>query len=170
MTLQAMASVGEIIGAFAVVISVCYLAVQIRKQTMESRLSATRELATMHLDLLKVIATDDALPEIWLKAIEDYDSLRDVERLKASLIFHDLLRNYEQQFIHIQAGHADGSYLDSINRIFQDFLTFPGVQQWWGSSRHAFDDAFENHVNLLINRAGESRLTSPFGTINENST
>ena len=86
MTLEAMASIGEIIGAFAVVISVCYLAVQIHKQTLESRLSATRELATQHLDLLRVIATDDALPEIWLKAIVDYDSLRDAERLKASLL------------------------------------------------------------------------------------
>ena len=170
MTLEAMASIGEIIGAFAVVISVCYLAVQIRKQTLESRLSATRELATQHLDLLRVIATDDALPEIWLKAIVDYDSLRDAERLKASLIFHDMLRVYEQQFIHIRAGHADGSYLDSINRVFLDFLTFPGVQEWWESSRHAFDDAFENQVDLMIKQAGESRLTSPFGTINENST
>ncbi len=43
MNWDALGAIGEIVGATAVVISVIYLAVQIRKQTVESRLSATRD-------------------------------------------------------------------------------------------------------------------------------
>lgn len=47
MNWDAIAAVGEIMGALAVVVSVAYLAVQIRKQTAESRLTAARELSTL---------------------------------------------------------------------------------------------------------------------------
>ena len=93
-------SLGEIIGAMGVIATVIYLAVQIRKQTDESRLAATRQLATQYQDVLRFIAADERLSEIWLRGIKDYKSLPDTERLRISLIFHDMLRNMEVQFFH----------------------------------------------------------------------
>ena len=80
MNWDVVSAIGEIVGAAAVVISLIYLAVQIRKQTEESRLSATCELATQYQDGLKLIAADENLTEIYLKAIRDYESLPDTER------------------------------------------------------------------------------------------
>lgn len=48
-------AVGEAAGAIAVMVSVVYLAVQVRKQTRESRFAATRELAAQFQDKLKEV-------------------------------------------------------------------------------------------------------------------
>ncbi len=49
---DALGAAGEIVGALAVVVSVVYLAVQIGKQTAESRMAATRELSTLYHNAL----------------------------------------------------------------------------------------------------------------------
>ena len=168
MSWDTVSAIGEIVGALAVVISVCYLAIQIRKQTEESRLTATRELAAQHQDVLKLVAADQHLAEIWLKAVRDYKSMPEVERLRASFLFHDSFRNYEQQFVHVQNGNAEVSYLASLDRVFLDNLSFPGVQQWWESSKHGFADEFQDHVQKMISEATKLRRSSTFKTQDEN--
>ena len=69
MNWDALGAIGEIVGATAVAISVIYLAVQIRKQTVESRLSATRDLSDKRSGFMKVLVSDEDLSQIWLKVI-----------------------------------------------------------------------------------------------------
>ena len=75
MNWDALGAIGEIVGATAVVISVFYLAVQIRKQTVESRLTATRDVSDKRSGFMKLLVSDEDLSQIWLKVIRDYDSL-----------------------------------------------------------------------------------------------
>lgn len=149
MNWDAIGSVGEIIGALAVVISVFYLAFQIRKQTEESKLSATRDLANQHLDILKTLATDDRLPKIWLKGVRSYTSLDDEDRYRVSLIFHALIRNFEQQFIHARNSKAESVFIDSINREFALILSFPGFEEWWETSSLGYDNVFVEHLDKV---------------------
>ncbi len=75
MNWDAIGAVGEIFGVAAVVISVVYLAAQIKSQTAESRLAATRDLAGKRAEIMKLVGADDAVAEILIKAIRDYNSL-----------------------------------------------------------------------------------------------
>ena len=95
MNWEAIGAVGEIIGAAAVVVSVIYLALQIRAQNVESRLGATRDLASKRAEPLKLLVGDDSAIEVWLKAIRDYESLQGHDRMKASLMFNLVMRNAE---------------------------------------------------------------------------
>ena len=96
MNWDAIGAVGEMIGASAVVISVIYLALQIRKQTHESRLAATRELNNHYLQAQAVLTEDGEIASIYLRAVQDYESLPDVDRLRISLHFHRNFRIMEQ--------------------------------------------------------------------------
>ena len=75
MNWDAIGATGEIIGALAVVISVVYLAVQIRKQTAEARLAAARELSTLYIQCFRTLREDKELSSIYMKAIQDYEGL-----------------------------------------------------------------------------------------------
>ncbi|MEQ8694270.1 MAG: hypothetical protein RIC85_02955 [Gammaproteobacteria bacterium] len=158
----AIIAASELIGAVAVVVSVSYLALQIRSQTAESRLAATRDPATKRADALRYLAGDDDLIQIWLKAIRDYESLRGSDRMKASLVFNLIMRNAEQDFIHKGTGHADDPYLESVDRVLSQNVAPPGLKQWWATTGNLFNQDFQAHVNHLMQNADEGALNDAF--------
>ncbi len=157
-------AIGEVVGAAAVVISVMYLAVQIRKQTEEYRLSATREIAAQFMDGLKVPIADEGLCEIYLKGIQNYKSLPEAKRLRISLLFQHQIRVMELQYFHSKKRNIDASFLDSINRTLSEILSFPGVQQWWETTHYSFEDGFQQHIEHLLSESKTKSYPSTFST------
>lgn len=162
MNWEALGSAGELVGAVAVVVSVIYLALQIRGQTVESRLAATRDLASKRAETLRMLVSDDSLIEVWLKAIRDYEGLKGAERMKASLMFNLIMRNAEQDYLHRGTGHADDPYLESVDRVLSQNVASPGVQQWWATTGNLFNQGFQEHVNEMMRQGGESPLNEAF--------
>lgn len=164
MNWDAIGAVGEIIGAMAVVISVAYLAIQIRKQTDEAKMAATRGLAAEYHNWLKSLTDDEKLTELYLKAIRDYMSLEDNDRMQISIFFIRGFRVLEQQYIHTSRGKLDDSYFESANIAYKQFLTFPGVKQWWEQSNDMFEDGFRMRVEEWIEDAKTLDYRGSFGT------
>jgi len=162
MNWDAIGAVGETVGALAVVISVAYLALQIKKQTEESRLSATRELAANFQEVLNTAIVNDGLAEIYLKGVQDFETLPNAERLKVALLFQKTIRMMEQQYLHTRNGNVDSSYFVSMNLALEEFLTFPGVQVWWEGSKSQFESEFRAHIDEMLIAAKAKGYNSTF--------
>ncbi len=169
MNWDAAGAIGEVVGAAAVVISVVYLAVQVRRQTDQSRLAATRELASQYNNCLDRIIDGEKLGEIWLKAAENYDALPNAERLRMASLYQSLMRSMEQQYIHVKQGNVDPLYFASLNLTYFELLSFPGVQQWWDGSKNMFEDEFRKLVDEKIASAKSKGYSSTFKSERENS-
>jgi hypothetical protein len=170
MNWEVISTVSEFVGAIAVVASVIYLATQIKRQTTESRLVATRDLSAKRVELMEFMGGDEAMAEIYLRAIRDYESLKGVARIRASMLFHIIMRNAEQEFIHMGTGHADDPYLESVDRVLSKSMSSPGLRQWWRTTGEGFNKAFQTHINELIAATDEIPVSSAFHLSNENAT
>ena len=169
MNWDAIGAIGENIGAIAVVASVIYLATQIKRQTTESKLAATRDLSAKRVDAMKAVLNDEAVAEIYLRAIRDYESLKGVDRMRASSIFHIWARNSEQEFIHMGTGHADDPYLESVDHVMSNAIVVArGFRQWWQTTGQGFNKDFQDHVNELIAATEESLGSRNFDLPNSN--
>ena len=169
MNWDAIGAIGENIGAIAVVASVIYLATQIKRQTTESKLAATRDLSAKRVDAMKAVLNDEAVAEIYLRAIRDYESLKGVDRMRASSIFHIWARNSEQEFIHMGTGHADDPYLESVDHVMSNGMVVArGFRQWWQTTGQGFNKDFQDHVNELIAATEESLVSRNFDLPNSN--
>jgi hypothetical protein len=153
MNWEAIGAVGESIGAFAVVVSVVYLALQIRKQANESRLAAARELSTLHIQTLRSMREDREFSSIYFKATQNYDDLPRDERFRVSIYISEVFRGFEQQFVHLVQQKVDPTFVESVNLSFVEWLTFPGIQRWWGLSKDMFAPQFRDHVDDMIEKA-----------------
>jgi hypothetical protein len=162
MNWDAVAAIGENVGALAVVISVFYLAIQVRKQTAESKLGATRDLSAQYLTPFRLIYADEELSNIFLAAVQDYESLETTNRLRASCLFNDVLRNVEQQYLHSRTSHADDEHLESLSVSIQEFIELPGVQTWWKLSKESFAKDFRNYMNDVVHEAAKKPRASTF--------
>ena len=115
MNWAAIGAVGEIIGAIAVVVSVIYLAIQVRKQAQELRLTATREQGHSFVEFIDKISQDKETARIWLRAMTDYENMDDEDRLLASFYIQRGFRAFEQIYLHTSSGNVDSAYFSSIN-------------------------------------------------------
>lgn len=162
MNWDAIGSVGEIIGALAVVVSVIYLALQVKKQTDESRLAASRELASEYGSAIAGVTADLEFSAVWLKACQDYNSLPNKERLWASFTFQRMCRVHEQQYLHVSNKNVDAVYFESLQVALREWMTFPGAQQWWELSKGMFGSSFQTYVDNLMAEAKKRGYDSSF--------
>ena len=165
---EVISAVSDAVGAIAVVASVIYLATQIKRQTTESKLAATRDLSARRVDAMKSILGDEAVAEIYLRGIRDYESLQGVDRMRASMVFHITMRNAEQDFIHMGTGHADDPYLESVDHVLSNGVVARGFRQWWKTTGEGFNKKFQDHVNELIAATEESLGSRNFDLPNKN--
>jgi hypothetical protein len=81
MNWDALGAIGEVVGAIAVVVSLLYLAVQIRAQNRESQVAAAHEILAAFRGM-QIPLQDPGLAELWEKAVMDFESLNGGERIQ----------------------------------------------------------------------------------------
>ncbi len=85
MNWDAISAIGEIIGAAAVVISLLYLAVQIRDQNKEARLLAMHNMSRELRDATRTFANED-ITDIFVRANESHDNITEAESVRWAIL------------------------------------------------------------------------------------
>jgi hypothetical protein len=151
MNWEAIGAVGEIIGAAGVIVTLAYLAFQLRNQTRETKLSATRDLARDYRDIMRDISGNEELYGLYLRSLEDYDGMPDADRMKINLAFYSRIFGvHEQQHLHLLEGRIDPVYLQSIRNRLAEAAKTPGPHQWWRRNRHLYSDNFRTYIDGVL--------------------
>src|SRR4029077_16208980 len=99
MNLNDLANIGQVIGAVAVVVSLFYVAHQIRQNTNAVR-SATAQTVHEHFaNWYHVLASDPVLSQIAAKGSRDYTSLSEQERVRFIAAFMSFLSYSQNAFL-----------------------------------------------------------------------
>lgn len=129
------AAIGEVLGAVAVVISVIYLANQVRHSAKVARVQAHQQ-QTHGAHSLMNLQTIHA--EAWVGGVADPMSLSEADRSRFycmlySFMFHmaDLWHAREQGVSH------DDAYAAWVN-VVASVTKSPGGEQWWAVARTLF--------------------------------
>jgi len=148
MNWDAIGAIGEIVGAAGVVVSLVYLAAQIRNQNRESRLAAMHEISSgFRVATSKLL--DSGLTGIFVKAIEDFESLTDEERLKLIVGVTAIFRAWEEAFIQHDIGHLDDRAWKPMLSYYTFILSAPSARRVWEMRKEHFDDRFREFVDGL---------------------
>ena len=81
---QLLGNYGEFFGAIAVVVTLIYLALQIRQNTNATKVGTSFALNQSLADINSALRSDAELAGIWLKGCEDLESLSAVEHVRFS--------------------------------------------------------------------------------------
>ncbi len=146
MNWEAIGAIGEIIGAAAVVVSLIYLATQIRTQNNEARLAATHEILVGFRESLRVFTSGNTA-DLFAKANNDFDSLSDGEAIKLISATLQMLRLWEEAYIQNEQGHLEDRVWDGINSQYSSYLSYPALDRTWEIRGKHFDLKFQNLVN-----------------------
>jgi hypothetical protein len=130
MTFQDLANLGDAIGGLGVIISLLYLAVQIRQNTRAVRSSSYHQAAEQMWNYCLAIAQDGSLAEVIAKRIAG-QSLTPAEQIRLNVSnqalifgFENMLRLQEEGMIDpdVWRNFFDNSVPDLKNDYVKDFL------------------------------------------------
>jgi|TARA_B110000438_G_C15708385_1_gene604198 hypothetical protein len=148
MNWDAIGAIGEIIGAFAVVISLIYLATQIRNQNREAKISSVHEI-TEAFRLAITSFQDAQRAEVYTRALNNYEGLSDAEKLQFISMVQGVLRVWEEAFYQYSEKRLDERVWNAWSAQYKDWLSSPGFQKVWEIRKHTYSAEFQLIVDSI---------------------
>ena len=146
MSLNDLANIGQVIGAIAVVISLIYVALQIRQNTNAVR-SATAQ--TVHEHFAKwyhLVAADDELSRIVASGLGDYGSLSEKERVRFIAAFMAFLSYSQNAFLKWREGLLASPLWMGWELVIMNLVCAPGGKAFWKDRAYMFGDEFRRYI------------------------
>ena len=148
MNWEAIGAIGEIFGAGAVVISLVYLALQIRTQNMESRLAAMHEISVGFRDSISTF-TDPQMAELFTRVNSAEEPLTDTEMLQLIVGVQRIFRVWEEAYGQYLRGRLDPDIWEAMIRQYSSYLAAPAFQRVWELRRKYYNRDFCKFVHEL---------------------
>ena len=158
MDITTLAAWGEFLGGIAVVVSLVYLAGQIRQNSNLLRASVTATTSQLHMGANEMIVTDPEVSAFFYKGISDPDSLPEAELLRFQSLVGIQVQGLHQSFEFEKKGMGSGASWCWTDTGMRWFAAQPGFRYWWHKQLHvpnAYIPAFRDYVDGLI-REGEA--------------
>ena len=148
MNWEAISAIGQIVGALAVVISLIYLANQVRSSARETRDAAMRATMDFLNRFAQQIAEHADLAELRNRGFDDFESLEATDRARFTSYMHAMFRTIENVYYRHLDGHLDPRVWRGFEVVIRDLNALPGVQAWWRSQGSRwFDEEFAKFIN-----------------------
>ena len=155
MNWEAIGAIGETVGAIGVVVTLIYLARQIRQQNRESRIAAVHDLNEGFRGSITAFQ-DAGLADIFSRAKTDFASLAEPERLRFIAMVQAVFRVWEDAFYQYDAGRLDPRIWHAMQTQFSGYLSLPGVQRVWEIRKQAYNERFRDFVDRTEARPYET--------------
>ena len=152
MTIQELGSLGELIAAIATVITLAYLALQIRQSAKVTGQSAVHSSIESGLAVRLELVREPEVAALYLKGLADHQSLSREDLLRFNMLIQSIFENLREAFEHYRRGDIDEANWKSQATIVGWILPQPGGE--WAWNRYAQDHAeFGEAVEAFLERS-----------------
>ena len=158
MNWEMLAAIGEIVGAAGVVLSVTYLAIQIREGTRATRLAALQAMSRDIDGVLQSIIEAPGVADLFLRGITAFESIEGSDLPRFNSILERFFRVYENAFYRNKANQLERTVWHGMDCQIRDLLAYPGTKLWWSSREQWFGNEFNAYVAGVIRSAGLPRM------------
>lgn len=121
----------EAISAISVVVSLIYLAFQIRGNTRALRREATRDITRDLNEQNRMLITVPDLSELYLKTFEHPQELSASERLRFQSVVTYSLASFEMALGYYKYGLLSNEHIEKYTKGILQLFENPIVMEWW---------------------------------------
>ena len=150
MELQTLANVGEFLGGLGVIVSLIYLAVQIRGNTSSQQSETYARSLERMAYMQEFMAKDHALTKMFNEGLIDPTQLTLTQKIQFAWVLTEMFGNLEFMFFQSEQRNIPAELWDRWVETLKWWLTFPGVVAWWKGKPTPFTPAFMSCVEECI--------------------
>lgn len=142
----------EVVGALAVVLTLAYLAIQVRQNTTAIK-AASHHAVTDSFNALNVaVIQDPQVGRIWRLGNAGYSNLTEDEQISFSFMMISYIRIFETVYYQRKLGTMEEQLFASEERSANWMITQLGFREWWASNPISFSPEFRTYINRLIEK------------------
>ena len=135
MTIQALGSIGEFVGSVLLLVSVIYLAIQVRQNSRTIANTAFLDVVREGNRLEETYLEDPERALIMKRGAEDLSSLSERERIVFDTIWGISLRNYTSVVVLENTGVLAKDEISAVyERMYRGYKS-ESMQNWWSENR-----------------------------------
>ena len=158
--LNALGNIGEFVGAVGVVVSLFYLALQLRHNTSSVRAASFNSMVQNSIRLLEHGFIDSEFADFLSRAEEEPESLNAAERLRWDSYMTAVFRHFGNLVYQDRVGALDNQMWESYRRDLKEHLRSPSWVRWFNEHKVVFSDSLCQEVACIveeIRREGDVR-------------
>ncbi len=149
MSLNDLGNIGEFVGAVAVVVSLLYLAIQIRQNTRSLRAQAHQSITSHIAELNRTIVESAEVASIMEQGLADPLQLSAADRRRFNAYNSARFRHYDNLFYQYRAGTLEESQWRGFDNLLRFHFEQPGIERWWQENTPYYSDEFVGYVSHI---------------------
>ena len=147
MNWEAIGAIANVLGTVGVVITLAYVALQIKQNTVTTRLSMSNAIAAAARDWNRPLLLDSTLAWTFQVGTEDPTALDEKERARFIELCFSLFRMFEDAFYQYQNGALDPEVWSGYEKLYIAYARAPGFQMYWNERCDTFRPAFREFID-----------------------
>ena len=148
--LSDLASIAEIIGAFAVVISLIYVGVQVNDSAGAVRSASANDANVAVQNWYLQIGSDQQTSDLFYEALMSEEALSNKEEFQFLMMFHGVFLAFQNSYLLAEEGTIDVELREALTRAILGVKDTPGMRRYWRQRKSFLHSAFADYVDQLL--------------------
>jgi len=149
------ASIAEIIGAFAVVISLIYVGVQVNDSTSAVRAASANDVNVALQSWYLQIGSDQQTSELFYEALMSEEALSNKEEFQFLMMLHGAFLAFQNSYLLAEEGTIDSELREAITAAIGGIKQLPGMRRYWRQRKSYLHSGFADYVDQLLEQDRE---------------
>ena len=165
MTLSDLASLGSFVSGVAVLVSLIYLAVQVRQSQKHTAAQISQSRVQMGVGQQDMFITDPAVAEIMMRGMRADPSLSEIEGFRFYFLMSNTFLGIEDAFRQYKAGLISEERHNGFVKRMAAGMRMPGYRIMWMAQREGFEPDFRAFMDPLMQKGREEGMPTAPGEI-----
>ena len=152
MTLETFALWSEIVGAMGVIVSLVYLAFQLKQNNTLAAGTAQRELMNSFQENMDRVRTN---PVLYQRGLTEFENLTKAEQLEFHMIFNHFIDHLEQPLRMLEKGLETPDNVQVYGDICMAFVREPGGMAIWEKNKSLYFPRSRAYIESRLNDKSE---------------
>ena len=146
MNLNDLANLGQIVGAVGVMVTLVYVALQIRQNTNAVRAATAQTVHEHFASWYHLLASDESLSQVVIDGLKDYGSLSEKDKARFVAMVMAFLSYSQNAFLKWRQGMLEPSLWLGWEQVIMNLTGSPGGRAFWKERAYLFGEEFRRHV------------------------
>ena len=152
MTMLEWGALGELVGGFAIIVSLIYVGVQVKDSARAARSAATNDATVSIQSWYLELGSNRQTSELWFNAVTSPEPLSTHDEFQFMVMAHAAMLGFQNSYLLTQEGTLDPEIREAITNSIVAINDLPGMKRYWRQRRSFFRGGFVKYVDDLMAR------------------
>ena len=144
------ALIAEIIGAFAIIVSLFFVGFQLRENAKATRSTTANASIASISNWYSGMGQSAQVSANFLNAMENPDALTREEWFQFVMNFHAAMLNFQNSYYLVEEGTLDYEIRDSLTVVIFAVKHLPGFHRYWEQRKPIFFPEFQAYIEDIM--------------------